>query len=387
MKRFCILFALSIWALSSLNSCVSSPKTAWDSRLPSAATASVAESQSAGVEIMKRQNKLYDSGIYATSSFADESALGAFSQSAGPDYVKAWNILHQEAVEVTLAAHEGLRDVIGNGGIKNTHETGTSGGTTNTDLRNGVEAAYVDSDLAGYKSLSNNIKPKYAYLAPKPKSLSAGLSQPKTIWNYGEDRYVLNLDKIRNRLSLTAGDSLNNMFGYLDPATNQIPKDRKQDIAHWHFRFTPWSKRTLLAPVLAQALSAPLSQGSGANLSQTFGNTLGTRIWYFADTEKNVADQGGFGGGACSTQALSDNHGNTSLKISYSLCSPFDQKVRGLEKYCENCVWSMDYIEAQIWGAITLDDIQTFVYTKTPPSPAFAKMLSDHHIEIRDGRR
>lgn len=45
-----------------------------------------------------------------------------------------------------------------------------------------------------------------------------------------------------------------------------------------------------------------------------------------------------------------------------------------------------NYVEAQIWGPVTLQDVEAFVFTKTPPEPAFVKKLQSHGIKIMDGR-
>lgn len=46
----------------------------------------------------------------------------------------------------------------------------------------------------------------------------------------------------------------------------------------------------------------------------------------------------------------------------------------------------LDYIETQIWGPITLDDISAFEYKNLPPDGNFLRELRVRGIEIRDGR-
>ncbi len=80
----------------------------------------------------------------------------------------------------------------------------------------------------------------------------------------------------------------------------------ESDVVGWPYRFTPWARRSLLAPVLAQGLSSSLSKKDyDGDIERTPGKTLGTRIWYFTDTEQHVSDQGGFGGSMGATGCVS----------------------------------------------------------------------------------
>lgn len=55
-----------------------------------------------------------------------------------------------------------------------------------------------------------------------------------------------------------------------------------------------------------------------------------------------------------------------------------------LEK-AKNSSW-YTYVETQIWGPVTLRDIEAFVFTYTPPEKDFVKELESYGVKVIDGR-
>lgn len=48
--------------------------------------------------------------------------------------------------------------------------------------------------------------------------------------------------------------------------------------------------------------------------------------------------------------------------------------------------YSSSYVETQIWGPVTIRDIEAFIFTKTVPSAEFVRELKSNGIKIIDGR-
>ena len=58
----------------------------------------------------------------------------------------------------------------------------------------------------------------------------------------------------------------------------------------------------------------------------------------------------------------------------------------GLKGYKMRWTPNMDYIEVQIWGPISLDDVSVFEFMTDPPQGEFLRELLKRGIHIRDGR-
>jgi hypothetical protein len=146
----------------------------------------------------------------------------------------------------------------------------------------------------------------------------------------------LKKDRIRNRTTFTPGDS-HNRYSYWH---GTYFREVKRPVS-WDQAFIPWKERLLLIPVIAKGL-----------LSGKLG---------LEDIIKpnKYQSPGEFG-----AQGPVDTDGSM---------SPYKM------------AWepNMDYIEAQVWGRINLDDVETFEYSGAPPTGKFLKELQKRGIKIR----
>ncbi len=312
------------------------------------------------VDLVKQQEQKVRQA-YSTSGFADENELLQAIQQAGPQYQRAAAILKSEDLEVVVAAPLSRRSEIISSGIKNFHETGKTSGSAMVD-RNAVEAAYFREDLQKYSALDNSIKPKSAYLSPK---LDSGLKPPAGVWSYGEDRWIMKLANIRNRITISVGDSLNHVAQTMGPGSTPWIVGRSE----WDTYFVPWSQRMLIAPALGQGIEK---------------GTLGLPIEIITGSTRDIEEEAR--GSLSKPQPLAQAHSPTEqIQFAFPInrLKPIDG---ALGKYKVLNFWDLDYFEIQILGDIEAEDYQAFEFTRTPPTGEFLNELRRLGIEIRDGR-
>jgi hypothetical protein len=269
-----------------------------------------------------------------TSGFQNVTEIEAAAEKAtGPDgsiYRQALDILQNEHYRIEIRQPQEVRDGIAKNGFLNLHEVGTSQGTSYD--RSHIEATYSMMDLNSYGSLPNKIKPKYGSLSP---TRSSNL-KPSLSLNYytGGDHYFFKLDNIRPRLTMTAGDSLNRFVYWHGDITQRV-----HPVQSWDQIFWPYNLRVLLVPVLAAGLKE-------------------ARLGLPAIDPHPIK---------------ASEYGNQFDVVGSSSMSSFKMAWQP----------NMDYIEVQIWGDLSLDDVSTFEYEKTPPKGAFLRQLKKRNIQIR----
>ncbi len=166
------------------------------------------------------------------------------------------------------------------------------------------------------------------------------LKSPETLDTYaGPDKYFFKLDRIRERMTMTPGDSLNRYVNYDGIWTKEVYKPES-----WDQIFVPWKDRNMFIPVLAEGLKE---------------GRLGLPEIVGLENQRPI------------------DYGMQSDVVGEGSMAPFRMK------------WSpnMDYLEVQIWGKLTLDDVAVFEYTNAPPTGEFLRELVNKGIEIRDGRK
>lgn len=279
------------------------------------------------------QNRFSTSGFFSPESF--QLAVEKGTELDPNLYKSALDILRHERLQVATRLPFDIREQIMEKGFLNFHQARSSQGSSFS--RSEIEASYANLNIEQYKSLTDEVKPKYAAIYPEDNS---GLSGPKSLDSYaGTDKYYFKLDRIRQRMTVTPGDSLNRFVYW-----NGHPQESKSPES-WDQMFIPWSERSILVPVLAEGLKV---------------NRLGlpdiapVRKW-----------------------SRPDEYGNQFDIVGKDNLSEFKMKWQP----------NMDYVEAQIWGALTLNDVAIFEYTKWKPTGQFLKELQKRGIEIRDGRK
>lgn len=150
--------------------------------------------------------------------------------------------IEKEKFEIAMAAPSGVRRGIQISGFLNQYVTNTSGGTLDHSLRLQAEAALLGVPSETYTEIRNEIKPKYAYLAPPLDSKIEGFDASL----YGDDRYIFKKDKIKKRITFAKGDSL-----VVGTYNINFPKAEKAvAMNQWDSMFIPWEYRSLLVPAL-----------------------------------------------------------------------------------------------------------------------------------------
>lgn len=290
--------------------------------------------------VKKVMNHLDDNikDLFSTSGFKNEAeiieAARIASGKTGRMYRSAWYLLREENILVGTRLPEKIRSQVVQKGFLNLHQAKDSQGASGD--RNHVEASYSNMSQAEWKKILDEDKPKYAALYPKH---GMALQSPKTLDTYaGSDVYFYKTEKVRERMTVTAGDSLNRFVNYHGYWTSEYRKPES-----WDQVFVPWKSRALFIPILAEGLKE-----GRVGLPEIQGLEYQKPIDYGMQGE--VVGEGPM--------------------------APFKMKW----------VPNMDYIEIQIWGKLTLDDVAIFEFRKDPPTGVFLQELLKRGIEIRDGR-
>lgn len=348
----------------------------------------ILEGSTIAEQLIKKLNDSF-SIFFRDSGFENEKELLiAVNDPSTPEYYRtAKDLLMNEKLEVVIATPEKYRDVIlASQRLKNSHETSKSEGSLMHD-RNAAEAAYLHMPYEEYTLLNNSFKAKYGYLRAK----TAAYEEAKGVWSYGKDRFILKLEKIRDRLTLSLGDSLN--FVALTMNGSEVTLDMNT----WDSFFVPWSQRALFIPFLGQGIGYNqhvdenyLSYAKEYSLKLPkqelpFKAKIGLPIQTFLETENSLSELGL--SSYVFPVALEKTQSNlytewTNQNQDFPM--PLPTKLKNF-KHTHN--WSLDYIEAQIWGELTFEDVAAFEYTDTKPPESFLNSLRAKGIEVRDGRK
>lgn len=259
---------------------------------------------------------------YQTSGFQSPEALREVIETKGnPDVKRAAQQLDAEDFEFAILRPENARWWVPKVGFHNQHVTGTSRGYLNNMARDVVEASHLDVTYDDFQTQDKDLKPKYGLLIPKFDSGLRRRSAP----GYGSDMFILNKDRVRDRTTWTAGDSLNSALVYNPQFRFGVFKAP----VFWDQFFIPWSQRLLLAPLI-----------------QKYEHT----------------------------QLVPQPH-YMNIETDASLPSDSPQKLK--RSYPNN-----EYVELQFWGELGLDDVKAFVFQIHPPSGDFLTALLRHKIPI-----
>lgn len=150
--------------------------------------------------------------------------------------------IEKENFDVAMAAPSSVRRGIQISGFLNQYVTNTSGGTLDHSLRIKAESALLGMSPEKYLDVRNEVKPKYAYLAPSLNSKIEGFDASL----YGDDRYIFKKEKLKKRMTLAKGDSL-----VIGSYNINFPKAEKPVLMNqWDSSFIPWEYRSLMVPAL-----------------------------------------------------------------------------------------------------------------------------------------
>jgi hypothetical protein len=230
--------------------------------------------------------------------------------------------LLQENISFAMNRRETSRTGIATRGFLNMYEANRSTTGMTKEERADLEAAMSGLSAEEYRSkVPIEERPLYGYLAPK---IGSSLRRESEVQGYGTDIYVFKKQNLREDTTWTLGDSL-------DRDLSLSINGKYLRVPRLH-RFMPWSKRGLMLPRL-RAKSADRAPEELALYDFSSWVTLpnGKELSYNSDAQ----------------------HG---------------------------------YVELQFWRTqdrkITLDDVESFIFSGNPPEGDFLKQLRIRGIPI-----
>jgi len=314
----------------------------------------------ATVESFLSQNRQSAIQYFKTSGFEN---LTSFEQAVEKDsgaFTKSiLRALKTNRFEIVTRRHPDLRQKITDKGFLNAYQTGSSDGIFDLEQRRNAESFCLGLSRKEYETLPIADRPKYAYLSPEPRLEDVrDHGYPRSDFNYrylkgseeariyGSDIYILKLNHLSQRLTFTLGDSLDNVRVMQNSfEQGKIKNKNAWPYADWPVKCFPYEYRSFLAPF----------------------------FWSSRDA-----------GGTCVQ--------GDPLAIDYEGAVGLPQK--GPQKYdgkihsqVKGVFYNGDLAEVQVWGPLTLDDVETFEFTDVPPSGPFLDELLKRKISIRDGRQ
>jgi hypothetical protein len=214
------------------------------------------------------------------------------------------------------------------------------------NTRLAAEAHYLGMSLADYIETPAEQRAKYGLLrlnwdAPNYK-------KNESTDNYGSDVYILKKDRIKIRTRFFMGDSLdrlNNAPAARNPVTHLV------DPIQWHSSFwdeslIPWDARVLFAieafPGFKKGILSIYEKLRSDDLRSFYRGLAGAEM--LTDYDRSAVDG----------SVTWDN--------------------------------AADYIEAHVFGELSINDVEAFEFRKDPPDAAFASFLRAKGIRILDGR-
>ena len=189
-------------------------------------------------EVLRRQEKKFETVLH-TSGFPDMKSYEDAVRAQGGAVKEVFELLREERVEAVIRRPRNARWWTPRVGFHNQRVTGSTGGSFTPDGRDKAEAYLTFEELSKYKAVDNDLKPKYGYLRPAPDQPIQ--AEDWSTGQYGDDFYIMKLDRLRDRMTWTVGDSLGRGMRTAEGARPE----------HWHHSFAPWKDRGLMAPYFA----------------------------------------------------------------------------------------------------------------------------------------
>jgi len=201
-------------------------------------------------------------------------------------------------------------------------------------------------------ALPDRVKPKYALLRPKRET---GYN-PVMNFGYGQDMFIIDIDAVIDRITITPGDSYVNSHEF-EKSWIEIFEEKKIEVSlgrdYYHaleilhprefvteptrieHAFLPWSHSALVAP------------------------------WVIGGVRENNL----FGAESSFQRPVIEG-----------------KDARALEDFDSSLAPNSSFVEVQIWGPLDFSIIKAFEFTTYPPEGKFLKLLLENNIKIYDAR-
>ncbi len=232
--------------------------------------------------------------------------------------------------DIAIHAHSDFRESIASRGFLSSRQVEHQRVNSEPEGLDRIENRLSFNDLA-YVDLNPNVQPKYGLLRSGRKTSDI----KPLITSYGDDVWILRKSKVADRTTWVAGDS----FSF------------KGTTGSWEDIYAPWSSIMMAAPFLRTVLAS----------YEEVVDADGTRY------QRKVPG------------SLRISHPPEGMRY-----FPVGEPARALR--VGQKITSNAFLELQVWGPIDLEDIESFEFTKKPPTRDFALKLAKTDIEIYDGR-
>lgn len=200
-----------------------------------------------GEAFMRGQVEAFDKLFPTTGHETYAEYVQALKRTEDPVLLRAIELIENDQLEIVMRRPENGRFWIPKTGFQNQYVSGSSKGYNGKTGRYRAEATMTSKTYEEYAPIDDEVKPKYGTIQAKAssgvQSSSSGASQ------YGSDIYVFKMDKIRDRVSVFPGDTLNHL--------GRIHVNWQSEVvspASWDMMFIPWERRLLLAPFMVEGL-------------------------------------------------------------------------------------------------------------------------------------
>jgi hypothetical protein len=225
-------------------------------------------------EFVKKMTDNYPEYLKKYTDVPYEDYVKSLRRKRDPFIKRALQLLDQSQVEVVIRRPESGRFWVPRVGFHNQYITNSSRGSFDHQKRMEAEALLTATNHDEYVKLDNELKPKYGTLMATFNSKTK--NNLYASHQYGEDFYVADMEKIKDRLSFTFGDSLS--YGWYGENNK------------FSGRFIPWKYRYLLTELIASSLkradefnltAANLEDLQGLSFIKDDGSAGGLNLRYY----------------------------------------------------------------------------------------------------------
>lgn len=198
--------------------------------------------------LMERLQNRFEE-LFPTTGFKDLAEYQAAVRTRGGEKLREnFDLLEKGDFELSMRRPESGRYWIPRVGFHNQFVTGGSKGYYTPTGRNHAESGWTSTAVETYTNLNAEVKPKYGSIRPLPSDAGSRPANSETM--YGPDVFILNTERVKDRLTFNLGDS-NGLLYHNNGGAGW--ETRGHTPQAWDQSFIPWSHRTLLAPFLDRA--------------------------------------------------------------------------------------------------------------------------------------
>lgn len=187
--------------------------------------------------VAKSKRDFEEKNLYATSGFQNKDELLDAARSIESKHTaEIIRIFEGESLQLVRHNPQAGRWWLPLTGFANQFTTKSSEGSYNPSGRNNLESMMLNMPIDEYSALNPFVKTKYLTLEPPLGSELKPNTSVKSQYSAGSgDSYYIDIAKVKDRLTLTLGDSLNRRR-YVEGHSS------------WDARFISWEDRELLIP-------------------------------------------------------------------------------------------------------------------------------------------